>query len=53
MIESNFALTKYIDSINKVFDKTEISDISFFINLETISAMNILDDFVKLLKNQI
>jgi len=50
MIESNFALTKYIDSINKVFDKTEISDISFFINLETISAMNILDQLCKTAK---
>jgi len=46
MIESNFALTKYIDSINKVFDEDEISDISFFINLETISAMNIIDELI-------
>tara|TARA_A100000164_G_C21932433_1_gene786357 strand:+ start:1214 stop:1981 length:768 start_codon:yes stop_codon:yes gene_type:complete len=44
MIESNFAFQKYIDSINKVFDKEEISDISFFINLETISAMNIINE---------
>ena len=47
MIETKYALSKYIDAKNKVFDEDEKQDIDFLFNLETKSAYQNLDDIVR------
>jgi hypothetical protein len=47
MIETAYALTKYIEAKNKVFTKDEQEEVSFLFNLETITAYNNLTTIVK------
>lgn len=47
MIETPYALLKYIEAKNKVFTKEEQQDVSFLFNLETITAYNNLTPIVK------
>ena len=48
MIETPYALTKYIDAKNKVYDAEEQRDTKFLFNLETITAYNQLDDIAEI-----
>ena len=40
MVESDYALKKYIEATNRVFTKQELSEINLLYNLETIHAFN-------------
>lgn len=46
MIESAYALKKYIQSIERVFDDDERDKTLFYFNLETINAFNVLDQLI-------
>lgn len=46
MIESPYALSKYIDAKNKVYTPEERQDTKFLFNLETIESYNRLDGLV-------
>ena len=43
MIESEYALLKYIDTISHVYPKDEQSEVEFYFNIETIQAFKNLD----------
>lgn len=47
MIETPYALSKYIEAKNKVFTKEEQEEVSFLFNLETITAYNNLTTIIK------
>ncbi|NUM42517.1 MAG: citrate lyase beta subunit [Leptospiraceae bacterium] len=47
MVESSFALKKYINSIQTFFPKDESSRIQFLINIETIQAFQNLEEIVE------
>jgi hypothetical protein len=47
MIESDYALKKFCDTIQKVYPADEVSDVDFLFNIETIQAYNFFDDIVK------
>lgn len=40
MIETAYAMKKYVNAINYVFPKEEIEDINYYINIETITGFN-------------
>ncbi len=44
MIETKFAMSKFIGAIKKVFTKEEIEDIKFIINTETITCYENIDE---------
>ena len=44
MIESPFALKKYIDSVEIVFSDEEKKDIEFLVNIETVDAIGRIDE---------
>ena len=44
MIETKFAMSKFIGAIRKVFTKEEIEDIKFIINTETITCFENIDE---------
>jgi hypothetical protein len=47
MIESVYALTKFIDAKNKIYSAEEQQDTEFLFNLETKNAFNCLDGLVE------
>lgn len=47
MIETAYALSKYIAAIEKVFDKVEREDLKFLFNIETITAYNNLEEMLE------
>jgi hypothetical protein len=50
MIETPYALSKYISAKNSVFNQEEQEDVSFLFNLETITAYNNLMQIIKTAK---
>lgn len=44
MIETPYALSKFIDAKNKVYNEEEMQDTQFLFNLETITCFNSLED---------
>ena len=46
MIESSYALKKYVQALNFVFPQEERNQIKFLINIETISGFKNLDDII-------
>jgi hypothetical protein len=46
MIESSYALKKFIDTIRKVYPSEEITEVDFLYNLETIQGYNLFEDIL-------
>lgn len=46
MVETSYALWKFIDAKNKIFNEDERKDTKFLTNLETITGFNNLDEMV-------
>ena len=53
MIESTYALSKYIHSIERVFHDSEKNACQFYFNVETINAYNIVAELVAIAKSSI
>lgn len=47
MVETSYALKKFIDAKNRLYSEEERSDTKFLFNLETISAFNSLNEIVE------
>jgi len=47
MVETAYALSKYIAAVEKVFDEAEREDMTFLFNLETITAYDNLESMLK------
>jgi citrate lyase beta subunit len=47
MIESDYALKKFIDSKNKIFDEYERNNCDFLINIETIQSLKNLEKIIE------
>lgn len=48
MIETPYALKKYVNTVKKVFSDEERKNINFFINIETITGYNNIDNILEL-----
>lgn len=46
MVETGYALWKFIDAKNKIYDDEEQKEVKFLTNLETITGFNNLDDMI-------
>jgi hypothetical protein len=46
MIESPYAVKKYINTVNSVFNEQERKDTKFYINIETINGLKNLDEIL-------
>jgi hypothetical protein len=47
MVETAYALEKFVDAKNKTFSEEERQDTEFLVNIETITGLNNLDDMAR------
>jgi HpcH/HpaI aldolase/citrate lyase family len=47
MIESTYALSKFVEAIGKIYSKEDQEETEFLFNLETVAAFNVLDGLVE------
>jgi len=50
MVETSYALKKFIDAKNKVYTAEQREDTGFLVNIETITSFNNLEEMVKVAK---
>ena len=48
MVETPYALKKFIDAKNKIYDKNELKSTDFLINVETITSFNSLEEMARI-----
>ncbi len=51
MVETNYALQKYILAVNKVYSKDQQDSTEFLYNVETINTYNVLNEMTETAKN--
>ena len=52
MVETPYALSKFIDAKNKIYDPNEQEDTDFLFNVETITAFNHIEEMTKLASSE-
>ena len=53
MVETPYALSKFIDAKNTIYSKTDQEDCDFLFNLESITAFNQVDDMLKMAEGRV
>tara|TARA_B100000575_G_C23001454_1_gene577045 strand:+ start:113 stop:895 length:783 start_codon:yes stop_codon:yes gene_type:complete len=53
MIETDYSLKKFIGAIKYVYDENDVKDTSFYMNLETITAYNNIDEISNVLNDSV